>query len=128
MYKVKTYQHNKLTSAQAPPKIYRNFLQNLLECSKWSQPSNVLAAAFFKMQEKSKEKSKWFSGKLQNVRRIILKRDDRKNLVNQPFVKYVLHALYVQFYAFPILSQNGNEKVGLHLRTVKKHCNKTGFT
>ena len=26
------------------------------------------------------------------------------------FVKYVLHALYGQFYAFPILSQNGNEK------------------
>ena len=27
-----------------------------------------------------------------------------------PFVKYVLHAPYGQFYAFPILSQNGNEK------------------
>ena len=27
-----------------------------------------------------------------------------------PFVKYVLHALYGQFYAFPILSQNSNDK------------------
>ena len=27
-----------------------------------------------------------------------------------PFVKYVLHALYGQLYAFSILSQNGNHK------------------
>ena len=27
-----------------------------------------------------------------------------------PFVKYVLHALCGQFYAFPILSQNGDDK------------------
>ena len=31
-------------------------------------------------------------------------------LYEVPFVKYVLHALYGQFYAFPILSQNGNDK------------------
>ena len=27
-----------------------------------------------------------------------------------PFIKYVLHSRYAQFCAFPILSQNGNEK------------------
>ena len=27
-----------------------------------------------------------------------------------PFVKYVLHVLYGQIYAFPILSQNDNDK------------------
>ena len=27
-----------------------------------------------------------------------------------PFVKYVLHVLSGQFYAFSILSQNGNDK------------------
>ena len=31
-------------------------------------------------------------------------------LYEVPFVKYVLHALYGQLCAFPILSHNGNEK------------------